>query len=269
MPRVQDIKNQWGVQGGPNPQRSDLWQVDLEPAINGLNRVDAFKPQLLVLPRYVPSAIAFPELKVRPEPFRRDARSYNMPGQDEPVEAVRINFIMDDGGSITRSTNDVSQSEVYRVLDVWRRVVRAGRGALGSEPFVILDENYSIQFRFPIYAYLCRGYSQPPISSAISTQSRFFRPNTATQNATFDVPTALAPDAVQTRILLEREAAFNRQQTVGLEVSSIVMLENCWLSAFRITDLNYDQARIVTIEASIYPENIYQFQRGGQPPITL
>ncbi len=271
MPRVQDIKNQWGVSGGPNPQRSDLWQVDLEPAISGINRADAYHPQIQVLPRYVPSAIVLPELRIKAEPVRRDSRSYNMPSWDDPLDPVKISFVMDDGTTLGRSLDSetIGQSEVYRMLDVWRRLTRAGRGSLGTELPLVLDENYQIVFRFPIYAYLCRGYAVPPISMSLTTESRFFRPRTATQNATFDVPLDLAPSAVQTRVLQDREAAFKRQMTAGLEVTNVLMLENAWLGGFRVSDMTYDAAKVVTIDATFYAENIYQFPEASNPPVTL
>lgn len=262
MPRVRNIKNEWGVQGGPNPQRSDLWQADLENVIRNLNRSDPYHPDLQILPRYVPCAVSLPSMKVKPEVYWRDSRPYQMPSMDEPLDGVRISFIMDDG-------KNVAQSEVYRVLDSWRRLVRAGRGALGSERFLVLDQDYTLAFRFPIYLYLCRGHGPAPPASTVATESRFARPNTTTQNATFDATSALAPSAIQTRRLVEREEAFRQQLTAGLELTNIFMLENAWLADFKISDMSYDQAKVLTIDGTFFAENILQFEQGSQAPITL
>jgi hypothetical protein len=179
-----------------------------------------------------------------------------MPSFDEPLEAVRINFVMDDGGITNPSDATVSQSEIYRLLDAWRLVVRAGRGAVGSENFIRLNDSYTIVFRFPIYAYLCRGLSPSAQAQAVSANSQFSRPNSSTQDQTFDVPASLAPTGVRTRL----QAA---QAGIGLEITNIIQLERAWLSSFKVAELSYEQARVLTIEAMVYAENIYQYQRGS------
>ena len=262
---MRDIKNQWGVQGGQNPQRADLWQADLASVITNLNRSDPFNPQLQNLPRYVPCAVSLPELKIKPEPYRRDSRSYQMPSVDEPLDPVRISFIMDDGGFINRQNNDISASEIYRVMDVWRRVSRAGRGALGSELFLVLDANYTVAFRFSIYLYLCRGNSLP---SSATTGGTTLNGGTTSQQATFDATARSNQLVSQVQVLQSRAAALD-QTLVGLEVTNIFMLENAWLSGFKIGDLNYEAAKVLTLDATIYAENIFQFQRGSGAPVTL
>lgn len=269
MPRVQsDLKNQWGIKGGANPQRSDLWQVDLEPAITEINTLNATlnaatSQPLRVLPRYIPSSIALPELKVRAEAFRRDSKSYNMPSWDEPLEAVRITFVMDDGTMVV-NRDSLGQSEVYRFLDAWRRLTRAGRGELGHESAILLSNDYKMAFRFPIYAYLLRGYAMPPVAVGRQNQSRFTRPNSSTMTSTFDVPIALAPPEVRARVE-SNQAGF----TAGLEITNVLHLENAWLGGFKVSDMNYEAARVMTIEANFYAENIFQFQSGKLPSSTL
>lgn len=254
MPRVRDIKNEWGVQGGPNPQRSDLWQVDIEALVRGLNEQDTFRPMLQTPRRYATAALGLPEMKVRAEPIRRDSRSYNMPSWDEPLDAIRLSFIMDDGGAIARSQDDLHESEIYKMLDVWRRLVRTGRGAVGVEPSARLNNDFSIIFRFPIYLYLCRGSSVPPVSA--TSQRPFTDPGSPSQQATFDSTTSSRSTTQQTRVA--QNDPLSVALVNGLQVSNIICLEECWLSSFKIGDLNYDQAKVLTIDAMVYAENIFR-----------
>ncbi len=73
-----------------------------------------------------------------------------MPGFDEPCDAVKIVFILDSPGPETSSL-------IYRVLDQWRQVVRAGRGTMSKGNDILLDANYRIDYAFNINVFLLRG----------------------------------------------------------------------------------------------------------------
>ena len=259
MPRVQDIKNMWGIKGGFDPQRSDLWQADLNAVVNGLNLNDSldFLEMLPLLPKYFPCAMTLPELKMRPEVYRRDSRPYNMPGFDEPCDPVRLSFVVD------AYSASFTGSVIYRILDVWRKLCRAGRGAFGSESSITLNAQYTIEFRYPIYLYFCRGASLPP-AYATGRYTSVTLPNRRTYQVTFDSPMSMQELQTQTQVLANRGELFANQTKSGLDATTILMLENAWLGGFKIADLSYDSARVLTVDATIYAENLFQISHGNQ-----
>lgn len=151
--------NPWGRQFpsgalGLEAQRNDLWLVGFEQASRGVQQVLTGKPaddvQVVPVDGYYVQSVVLPELKLKPDVFRRDSRPYNMPSWDEPPDACRMTFIVD-----ARSLDE--SSHIYQFLDRWRQVVRAGRGGLGNETNIVLDKNYRINYRYNVTVRLLKG----------------------------------------------------------------------------------------------------------------
>jgi len=231
---IKHFKNPWGVQGGPNIQRTDLWQVDFTAVIQGLNQHittdlslpslpeglsgSLSLPRLPEIPRFYPAAITLPELKIKAEHVRRDSRIYPMPSWDEPLESIKMVFLVDDGGA-------AHMSSIYAILDVWRTVVRAGRGAVGAEREIYVNSRYQIAYGFPVYIYLAKGTDPPPSSQ------------------------------------------WDYNTIPGFQLSGIYRLENTWLSSFRINNLTYERSGVLTIDAVFYADNIFQDRTGFESDI--
>ena len=136
-------------------------------------------------------------------------------------------------------------------------VCRAGRGALGSEAAIQLNDHYTIDFRYPVYLYFCRGASLPAAYS-IGQYATISTPSGNSYQVTFDSPMSLQQLKTQTQVLADRGELFSNMTKSGLDISSVIMLENAWLGGFKVSDLNYEGSRVVTIESTIYAENIFQ-----------
>lgn len=253
MGRIRDIKNMWGVTGGENPQRADLWQLDMQDVVDGINDTPGLGTSILPsIPRYYTVSLDLPELKVRGEMVRRDSRPYTMPGHDEALDPVRIVFYIDDGftGAASRP-EDIPKSKIYSLLDTWRALVRAGRGALGSEQSITLNADYTIIFRFPITIYLLRGYdlqnsagaSQLALSQARDAMALFGPQFNATSSAL-----GAASSSLGTLSAISG----------GLEIASAYRLENCWLSSFKIGQLSYEGSKSAVLDVVLHAENILQ-----------
>ena len=251
MALIKDILNHWGKQAGPNPQRSDLWQVDLTALIKGLNGVTGSNT-LPQIPRYFSASISLPELKIKPEPIRRDSRSYNMPSWDEPLDSIRMTFVVDDGGSQSGIGAQGSQSTIYTILDVWRAVVRAGRGELTSEQSIVLNANYRIDYAFPIYVYFLRGNTNQQTSTSYSGP---VTGQGSSYGQTFEGSGAISEEAATQRQI---QASGGYQNLSTLQLAATLRLDNAWLGGFKMGELNYEQAKVLTIEATVYADNIYQ-----------
>lgn len=262
MARVKDIINQWGRQSGPNPQRSDLWQVDLSALITGLNTVQSGEEDGIFLPdmpRYFSASVSIPEQKIKAEPVRRDSCSYNMPGWDEPLEAFKFTFILDDGGNQSSSATISGQSTLYTLFTIWRAVVRSGRGAVGNESSFVLNANYTLDYAYPIYIYLLKGQAPPGLSSL---QAVIGANTSNSYNTTFQDSN---DEAAITRAQLQSTGSdfSSLAAQMGLDISGIYRLENAWLSSFKMADLSYEGAKVHTIEASIYADNLLQVWSGS------
>jgi hypothetical protein len=248
----------WGRQGGENAQRSDLWQVDLTSVILGIN--SALGTQFRVLPRWYPASIQIPEPKVKAEPTRRASRMYMMPGWDEPFEAVTMSLIVDDASNVRRVGNGIPEGEVYAILDAWRSLVRSGRGSVGSEfDPPVLDENYLSTYAFTIYVYLLRGIS--PSTKFFVDQSRV-RANQATNsdaNAMFGSQDSPAQRSVRTA-----SQSSGVPFATGLDIAGMLVLEEAWLSGFKLGQLAYQGGSILTCDATIQVANVLQYTSNGE-----
>jgi len=226
MARIKDQRNTWGSAGenAPNPQRADLWQVDLKSVVDGWNQEianaleveDTGLAPLGEFSRFFAQSVSLPELKVGSAEYRRDSRPFLMPVFDEPLGAFSIKFIMD-------SPTNATKSKIYRLLDTWRAVVRAGRGAMGDEPVFVLNSAYRINFVFDIAVTLLRGALNPQIAESLDS---------ATPSPEFAVNN-------------------------DLEVCGEYTLRSVWLSSFKINDLSYTTGnQIVTIDAQLVAGNL-------------
>jgi hypothetical protein len=278
---IQFQRNPWGAQagtGGEEPQRSDLWVVDMTSVLQGIST--QLNIALAPIPSYFAQSISLPELRVKADQFRRDSRPYNMPVFDEPLDPVKITFILD-------AALPGYSSRIYHVLDCWRKLVRAGRGGMSQETFIALNAAYRVDFQFNINVRLLRG-GQAAINSALNQADALVqsvtptpsRPNIFTlQTDNTSTSQKQAPSSTQTAAEQQAQAANQQAQanaSTALLLSNAVQLssvdndlqyagaytlQNCWLGGFRISDLNYTTTQISTIEATIYAEDV--FDRNG------
>lgn len=257
MARIIDTQtNQWGRYQGADPQRSDLWVVDFTQALKGIKAVLNSTGQMstgLAIP-YVPPtlasyyaySVALPDLKVKPDTFRRDARAYQMPSWDEPCDTVRMTFLLD-CHRFNAPNLSPYRSDIYQMLDTWRACVRAGRGSLSNEYAMTLDGNYRIDYAFDIQLSLLTG-TIPAVSAVRGI---------ATANAN--------PSIFGTGIggLI---AGINNAASAGqaallngdLIVSMQYRLANCWLASFRLSELSYEGTKLVQLDTIFYSEDIQQ-----------
>lgn len=225
MARIRDVKDQrntWGSAGddAPNAQRADLWQVDLQSVVTGLNQqITDTGVGLNFLPefnRFLAQSVSLPELKVGSAEYRRDSRPFLMPVFDEPLGPFSIKFLMD-------SPTDSKSSKIYRLLDTWRAAVRAGRGGMGNEASMVLNSDYRIDFTFNIALTLLRG--------------------------TVNLQAAATSDGVTP----SPDLAINND----LEVCGQYTLNDVWLSSFKVGDLTYTTGnQLVIIDAQFVAGNL-------------
>lgn len=251
MARVIDNQaNMWGRSYGAEAQRSDLWIVDFRDVLQLLSAsilqgsamskgvAEPYIPPKLAT--YHAQSVTLPDLKVRAEAIRRDSRPYQTPSWDEALEAITFSFILDCWKAGKSYAVDPYRSDIYQMLDVWRAVVRAGRGAMSGEYAITLDANYRIDYKADVRVNLMRGVAPQVIT---------------TGNA---VPLTLGISRDNEAALAQVIEASGNTIVNDLAWSMKFTLINCWLASFKLSDLNYEAAQVVKLTATLYADDIQQ-----------
>lgn len=232
MARVIDTQtNPWGRQQGVDPQRSDLYVVDFTQALSGLASVVNDN-------NVIGNNVALPF--VPPKLASYFVMAVNLPELRIRPEMVRRDskpYMMpswDEPCDAVRMTFildcftqgkvfDPYRSDLYQMLESWRAVVRAGRGGMSTEFAIALDNNYRIDYAYDIGVNLLRP--DIPQVEAGTTSSDFV--------------------------------------SNDLQFSLQLKLVNCWLSSYKLSELNYESARVLQIETVFYAEDIRQKARNS------
>ena len=263
----QNQKNLWGrqVDGAASrvlePQRVDLFLVDLEQAAKAISNVIG-ESMPFMIPQFVRS-VSFPEVKVRTEPYRRDSIPFNMPSWDEPVDGVKIVFLMD-----TYDGNN--QSNVCDLLDMWVALTRAGRGSRNggyrnNTGWFTLDASYKVACQFDINISLLRGAvtSQAQLQAA-SDAAALNNVNAALYNSyvqDYERQQAAAAAGEEPDYVLNAPGPEPATVSSTLPFTDMVehtkwVLRQAWCAGYKLADLNYTEAGLATVEATFYPETI-------------
>lgn len=264
-------KNLWGRQAvdgdiSLEPQRSDLWYVDLDGPVRGINRWfqryylgEQLLPELS--PQFVQS-VSFPNFETKAESFRRANIPYNMPSWDSPLEPLKVVFLI--------AQSDLGKSAVYDFITRWQGLVRLGRGSRDNQGPSLYDrwpapDDAAVpEFRFDFIINLLRGgprqlpsrsvlveenskaqvvqQQRRRLADALKVKGLFSgTPSSASSQANYN-PVSVTPVAVIAEARLETACVFR--------------VCRAWLSSFHISELSYTQPQLVSIETQIYAESI-------------
>jgi hypothetical protein len=285
MPRLKDAatqRNLWGASadsGGSafEPQRVDLWTVDFTNAVNGINAFFGQQVQFNdagsglvqppkippIFPQYVQS-VSIPENRLKPDVFRRESIPYQMPSWDDPLDPVKITFLMETA-SVDDSSFAVSNTQLLMLR--WMQLVRAGRGerssgylaALPPLSTVVLNDSFQAPYRFDVSVFLIRGkvIGAAAVSPQVLAQQNAIDQNTRVQQQ--KVRNALQmPDVELSASLPARGTppVVQKPQFCELVSWQHIRLQQLWLAGFKISDLSYTQNGLVTIETTFYAESV-------------
>lgn len=245
---------------GLEPQRNDLFYVDLDNAVRLIQQAGTFLELPPIKPQLARS-VTFPENKVRPDQVRRDSVAYNMPCWDEPLDAIRIVFLVDTWDADNRS-------DIVEVLDVWLALVRAGRGArqlgyLTPRGWYTLDKNYRVECSYDVHIHLLRGNSpsgtQAAIAQSVTAQALQIQPQA---NQTFSILknisnlTSSGPNNAPSLQSIPPIAPAPPLTTANMVDHTIWILRNAWLSGYKLSDLNYSESGLMQVEATFFADAI-------------
>jgi hypothetical protein len=246
----EDQTNPWGKQGGVEPQRSDLWLLWLDdPGIGIKAQLGSYTryAALRKIPTYQVASIGLPELRVRAEAIRRDSRSYQMPSWDDPLDPIKISFIL--------PADEAEKQNLMLFLEGWRVLVRAGRGNVSTEISVTLNDDYRIDYAYDIFLHLQRGGETTPPRAEFDRTGVFGTPSAGG-----------APVDDEERVTSHTVSMPATKNDFGTDPSYIIFLKNAWLSAYKICDLAYADAKVAAIEATFYAEDVLLSDPNSSPP---
>lgn len=283
MPRISknDQINLWGKAGDSgalDPQRNDLFYVDFSQAVHGLAAtpyasgwakwIDLNALTINILPQYVRS-VTLPESRTKPEVVRRSSVPYNMPSWDDPLDPVKINFLVD--------THSNKAPVVLKFLDAWLSLIRAGRGerktGYSGSPVLCDPTTYKVECRFGITIWMLRGipgesandlafYAAAEAADLAAAQATVVQRNIKrvqglmqtglsgmqVQQLQQAFPTLTEP--------LPTSQPFNPSLNSDMQMHTYLRLNNAWLGGYKVSDFNHAESALSTIEATFYPESI-------------
>jgi len=280
-----DAVNPWGKVGSNfEPQRSDLWILDLTPVYNAIiagnsdiqnqegprwsarfgvaaSTIGDFARQVNSLAdkrdiRYFARAVSMPQVSITPEVVYRDTRPYNTPGWDQPPSPGRMVFVHE-VPTITNNDDDVMRSSIYTLLFLWRILSRAGRGGMSTEFSLYLDKDFKVNYGFDIRTTFLCGQDLPQAAAATpqsATGTDFFSKvkNFVSQQglvnpfSTGVQPSSPVPTSTNMDLLPN-----------GLKVSASYVFKNCWIGSLTVgPELSCEGARFVEINADFYADDV-------------
>jgi hypothetical protein len=263
--------NLWGKAAdnglGLEPQRSDLYVLDFTTAQKGV--AQAANQRLVdVLPQFVRS-ISLPELRTKADPIRRDSVPFQMPSWDDPLDAIKVVFMLD-------TSNEDDKSAVIQFLDAWLALTRAGRGSrfqgYAATGWLTLDANFRVNYAYNVNLFLLRGAAfnfgtgatgqdQSQLNTYLANANAMFRNARKRQGLVQTGNPVPSGNAGTINILsqLARQqpnTAATDQLTQDVIIHSIYVLSNAWLAAYKLSDFSYMENNLTTVEATFYAESI-------------
>ena len=212
-----------------------------------------------IFPQFVKS-VTFPTVTVRAEPYRRGSLPYNMPSWDEPLEPVRIVFLAEQ--------NSIGQSSAYTFLTHWLALVRRGRGSRtfggpqdGDEiPGIGLQTTADFRFNFEVHLLRGGGGTTALISpSAIVAANEAAQLQRAADRRLKDALKVgnLFAGFSGSPLIASGFTSSRIEQMTDLQIASTYRVQQAWLAGFKVSDLNYQQSDLMTLEATFYPESVH------------
>ena len=219
--------NPWSKQGGLEPQRSDLWVVELEQVVNGVRNVPQFAGMTFPDPntsKYYARQVIFPDISMAAVESKRHSVPIEYPGFDEPIGQVRIDFMVEAGqtksdGSLFPQQN----SRIWNLIRCWHQLARVGRVSRTSLedgfsiPLQEIATSYASSFKFDVNVNL---FSGPDTAPDFGIFGQTFKP------------------------------------TAGLLPTTSSLLKRCWVKAYQIGNLDHEGNAFLKLTVTLVTESI-------------
>lgn len=226
------------------PQRSDLWQLDMREPITEFESGGPLFG-LSSTGRFYATRVDLPSMELSPEIHFRDSRPYYNPGDDRPPGSVAVSFVHDINYTQAATESEVRNSRIYAFLLFWFNRVRSGRGGMvSSHPTPVLDAFYRVpKFKFDLRLMFLKGYNlfdpagRPVTDISIDNSGE----ERAVESASGD---SLFGDL-----------------GASLEQSSLYLLKNAWIHSLKLGSVDMSRAEVHTIETLFCCEAVVPYSQ--------
>jgi len=173
-----------------------------------------------------PSSVQLPEKVISPETIHKNSTPYSYPGKDMPCGPMTIVFV---NAVDPQEVGDVKPSAIYDFLAAWMSAARMGRGSVSTEanPGVPVY-SVDVEYKFDIVIRMLCG----------------------------------PQDQVQDIQMMDGAGSVDAG---GLEVASAYIAKNAWVGSLKLDTLDYSMAKVHTISATFYVEDILPYPGIGRP----
>lgn len=233
-------QNPWGIANGLEPQRNDLWVLNLEPVKEFLQILNPTLPSLPENTMHYAMQVIPPEKRISTTIVRRDSNPVHMPDFDEALGEFRVEFIHDSPNAVQTSAGvainpGTAHSRIFALIYAWHELARVGRGGRSGQS---VDLSHMPGF-FELFRTEVAG-------------GRF-----ATWTYRFDLDLFLLRGSYKPLPEVDYSADDPRQ----LETASGYRLVNAWCAAFQPGTLVRDGAEKLTLTASLFCEDYIPIRR--------
>lgn len=157
---VVNATNPWGVLGGLEAQRTDLWRLNLQnPIAYFQTQADELFASVNLAKEFLPSLdeawfyalrATLPVQKINSRRVIQGTVPRNLPAYFEAIDTVRVDFV---------HTTAEAQTPLMTLLEIWRAFTRMGRvGGNDSEDTLLLpDATFKPTFKFDLGIQMING----------------------------------------------------------------------------------------------------------------
>lgn len=262
--------NLWGkaADNGLEPQRSDLWMVSFDVAIKGIQAAYS-SPEVTtptILPQYV-RKVTLPENRLRTEAIRRGSIPFQTPSWDEPLDAVKVQFLL-----VQDSSDSEHESVTLSFLNQWLQLTRAGRGLrstqgpsysqpeaqplreLPGSPGKLVMPDFEFDFDLMLLRGAIRATPFPSKVQVVQMRQEVARIMSERYQTTDKLK--LGPAASESGANTPAQLDSLLIRGGELEIATHIIVKGAWLGGYQISELSYEGSGLTSVDATFYPGSL-------------
>lgn len=232
-----NVQNPWSV--SIDPQRADLWLLDIGPAITSMlatARANGATPNWLISTndlKFQARSVTLPNRQVAAHQVRLDNAVGQFPSGNQAGGQMQVVFVHDANQDLTGT--GFYNSQLSLALEIWRAMVRAGQG----------------------FSYTGQGGERIPVFTLEQASDRGLGGYSLVPNYAHDLTVTLLRGCGSEEGLSQEDFAVDttdmQDPVQTLVTSAKYLVKQAWLGDFQVGELSYENGnRLLEIRASFY-----------------
>jgi hypothetical protein len=228
-----NVQNPWSV--SLDPQRADLWLLDIGPAITSMlatARANGATPNWLISTndlKFQARSVTLPNRQVAAQQVRLDNAIGQFPGNNQAGGQMQVVFVHDANQDLTGT--GFYNSQLSLALEIWRAMVRAGQG----------------------FSYTGQGGERIPVFTLEQASDRGLGGYSLIPNYAHDLTVTLLRGCGANEDLFTTDEGDDGEPNQRLATAAKYLVKQAWLGDFQLGELSYENGnRLLEIRASFY-----------------